>query len=69
MRPRVKKVNAENQKVTAANIVELSWQRGFRGVTALAKHIDRNPVTVWKAVRWPDQFGPTYQKIEEALNA
>ena len=55
--------------VSTDTIQELSWQAGFKGVPGLAKAIGRSRCTVWRAVRWPDQFGPTYKLITEALEA
>jgi hypothetical protein len=56
------------KKVNQKNLRQLCWQSGFHGVSGLANHIDRSRITVHRAVRWPDQFGPTYQLIQEALN-
>lgn len=55
-------------KINTKNLTSLCWRRGLAGVPALAKKIKRARTTVWRAVRWPDQFGPTYRKIEEALS-
>lgn len=63
--PLSEKVNRE--KPGTHNLVSLCWAAGFPGVSGLARHINRNRVTVWRAVRWPDQFGPTYRAILEAL--
>jgi hypothetical protein len=54
-------------KVNRNNLKRLCWKRGFQGVAGLAKKIGRARITVHRAVRWPDQFGPTYKKIQEAL--
>lgn len=53
--------------VNTETVDRLSWLRGFQGVAGLARHIGRSRNTVWRAVRWPDQFGPTFKLIEEAL--
>ena len=55
------------KKVNSKNLRVLCWKRGFHGVTGFAKAIGRSPVTVHRAVRWPDQFGPTIKLIEERL--
>lgn len=55
--------------VTRENLKARAWRAGYDGVNGLAKHIGRHPVTVHKAIRWPDQFGPTYRAILEALDA
>jgi hypothetical protein len=56
-------------KVNSGNLRALCWARGFRGVPGLARRIRRHRITIWRAVRNPKQYGPTYQKISEALNA
>ena len=56
-------------QVTVQNLNQLCYVAGYRGVAGLARHIGRHRVTVWKAVRWPDQNGPTFNLISEALNA
>lgn len=58
----------DGNKVNQKNLRTLCWKRGFHGVSGLAQKIGRNRITVHRAVRWPDQFGPTYRLIEEALN-
>jgi len=58
----------QERKINTKNLTELCWRKGFRGVPALARHVKRARSTIWRAVRWPDQFGPTYQKIQEALS-
>lgn len=55
------------QKVTTENLTALCWSRGFKGVPSLARKIHRSRVTLWRAVRWPDQFRPTYNLIEKHL--
>lgn len=54
--------------VTVENLNELCWKAGFNGVAALARHLGRNRVSLWKAVRWPDQFRPTYSSIQKSLS-
>lgn len=54
-------------RISTGNLRTLCWQHGYKGVVGLAKALKRNRVTIHRAVRWPDQFGPTYQKIERAL--
>lgn len=58
----------EGKKVNQKNLRQLCWQRGYHGVSGLARQIGRSRITVHRAVRWPDQFGPTYRLIQEALN-
>lgn len=55
-------------ELTTDNLCELCWRAGYRGVVGLANSIGRSRVTVHRAVRWPDQFGPTLQLIKKALN-
>lgn len=66
MKPR-RKVNENVNQVTPKNLRILCWQRGFHGVVGLANAIGRSRVTVHRAVSTPDQFGPTYRLIQEAL--
>lgn len=56
------------RQIDSGNLNRLAHARGFNGVAGLARHIRRNRVTVWKAVRWPSQMRPTYELICEALN-
>ena len=67
MKQRVSKVNIRHIGVSTEVLEGLCWQRGYKGVPGLAKAIKRERSTVWRAVRWPDQFGPTYKKIVKAL--
>lgn len=64
---RARKVNSG--KVTSENLRRLCWARGYRGIPDLAARIGRNRVTVWRAVKNPKQYAPTYKKIAEALSA
>lgn len=57
----------QSLKINKKNLRQLAWQRGYHGVSGLAKAIGRSRVTVHRAVRWPDQFAPTMKKIENAL--
>ena len=59
--------NNVKPNLTVNTVNRLAWEAGFDGVAGLARHISRNRVTVWKAVRWPDQHTPTFNKIVEAL--
>lgn len=61
-------VNGKSAGVDSRNLRALCWARGFRGIPGLAKHIGRSRVTVWRAARRPDQFGPTYAKMLKALS-
>jgi hypothetical protein len=55
------------QKVNKNNLRKLCWSRGYHGVSGLARELGRSRVTIHRAVRWPDQFGPTMRLIERAL--
>ena len=61
------KVQMSNPQITKESIQALAWGAGFKGVPGLARAIKRHRITVWRAVRLPDQFGPTYRLICEAL--
>lgn len=54
-------------KLTAKNLRKLAWINGHDGVTGLSRHVGKSRVTVWRAVRNPRRFGPTYAAIEKAL--
>lgn len=72
IRHRVKAKNRANsaaREITTGNLRLLCWQAGFHGVAGLAREIGRSRITVHRAVRWPDQFGPTYKLIQEKLAA
>jgi DNA-binding MurR/RpiR family transcriptional regulator len=64
MSPTIKNVKPS---VTVSTVNRLAWTAGFEGVAGLARHIRRNRVTVWNAVRFPDRHTPTFNKIVEAL--
>jgi hypothetical protein len=67
---RNRKVNKNGgDKPTTQNLVELCYRSGFKGVPGVARQINRHPKTIWRAVRWPDQFAPTYRKLVETLCA
>jgi hypothetical protein len=55
------------EQVNKENLRKLCWLAGYNGIVGLAKSLDRNPVTIHRAVRWPDQYGPTYRLILKAL--
>jgi hypothetical protein len=61
-----KKVNTV--KVDSENLRRLCWANGFRGIPDLASEIGRSRVTVWRAVKSPKQYAPTYKLITEALS-
>lgn len=54
-------------KINTKTLVPRCYANGFIGVVGLAKKINRHPNTIWRAVRWPDQFTPTVALIEKAL--
>lgn len=55
------------KRVTSENLRRLCWARGYRGIPGLADAIGRSRVTIWRAVRHPNRFTPTYTLIEKAL--
>lgn len=57
------------KKIKPENLERLCWVAGFEGVSGLARHIKRHRVTVHRAVKNPEQYGPTFRKIEEVLCA
>lgn len=58
---------SEPRAVNTKNLRMLAWKAGHHGVTGLAKSIGRSRVTVWKAVREPNRFRPTYRAVLGAL--
>lgn len=54
-------------KVNQKNLRLLCWQRGFHGVTALARHIGKHRTSVHRAARTPEKFSETYHLIQKAL--
>lgn len=54
-------------ELSSSTLRELCWRAGYSGVVGLARHLGRSRVTIHRAVRWPDQFGPTYELIRKAL--
>ncbi len=59
---------SQPKEVNPANLRILCWQCGYLGVSGLAKKLKRSRTTLHSAVRWPDQYGPTYRLIKKALN-
>jgi len=60
-------VIAPANKINKKNLRELAWRRGYQGVTGVAKAIGKSRTTVHRAVRWPDQYAPTIEKLKEVL--
>jgi hypothetical protein len=60
-------VIAPVEKINKKNLRRLAWQRGFHGVAGVAQAIGRSRTTVHRAVRWPDQYAPTMEKLKEVL--
>jgi len=54
------------RKVNLKNLKRLCWQRGI-SVKELARRIGRSRMNVYRAVKEPHRFKPTYQLLEEAL--
>lgn len=58
-----------DRSLTLNNLASLSWKTGYRGVSGLARAINRNRVTVYAAIRNPQRYAPTYRLIARALAA
>jgi DNA-binding phage protein len=56
-------------KQATRNLAPRAWRAGFRGVTGLAAHLGIHRVTVYRAVSNPHQHGPTFRRIQEALDS
>lgn len=56
-------MNAINKK----NLRKLAWQKGFAGVSGVAKAIGKSRVTVHRAVNNPHRYGPTIRAMEKIL--
>lgn len=56
------------RNVTRENFTQLCWARGYRGVAGLARHLGRNRVNLFRAVRYPATHRPTYNLIVETLS-
>jgi IS30 family transposase len=54
------------QKINEKNLKVLCWKRGC-SVLELARIIGKHPTTVYRAVKRPHQYQPTYRQIVEAL--
>lgn len=64
MTARAKKVNRE---INVVNFPRLMGLAGYVRVEDLARKIGRSRVTIHRAVKHPNTFGPTYRKIAEVL--
>lgn len=58
----------DTKKIKPENLKALCWKRGF-SVADLATRIGRHRVSVYRAVKNPDQHAPTFEKIKEVLCA
>lgn len=56
------------ETITKDNLKKKCWKLGM-SVKGLADKIGKSRVTVHRAVKKPNQFGPTYRDICEVLNA
>jgi len=54
-------------KINKNNLRQLSWKRGFHGVSGVAIAIGRSRVTVHRAVKNPERYGPTMEKLKRVL--
>jgi len=57
----------QRMQITKNNLRRLAWQRGYHGVTGLARAIGKSRVTVHRAVANPHRFSPTMKKLAEVL--
>lgn len=55
-------------QITTENIQRLAFVAGYKGVADLARSLRRNRVTVWRAVKDPQRYGPTFSAIKKALH-
>ncbi len=58
---------ARVSKINKKNLRQLSWRRGYHGVSGVARAIGRSRVTVHRAMNFPGRYGPTIKKLEEVL--
>ncbi len=58
----------QRAKINQKNLKRLCWFRGL-SVSELCRVIGKHPTTVYRAVRRPDQYRPTYAKIVKLLGA
>lgn len=56
-----------NVKVNKKDLRRLCWQKGFHGVSGLARAIRRNRAVVYHALENPTRYRPTIRLIENAL--
>ena len=57
---------APTLEINPKNLKALCWSRGM-SVAEAARKIKRSRTTIHRAVRWPDQFGPTYKALSKIL--
>ena len=57
----------QTAKINKHNLRQLAWQRGYHGVTGVARAIGKSRVTVHRAVSNPSRFSPTMKKLAEVL--
>lgn len=54
-------------EVNTKNLRTLAWLNGFKGVAGLARSLGRDRATVYRTVRNPQQYRPTYRALQSAL--
>lgn len=54
-------------KITKKNLRMLCWQRGYHGVTGVARAIGKSRFTVHRAVENPSRYSPTIKQLQEVL--
>lgn len=60
-------MNRTTVKVNKENLRQLCWKRDYHGVSGIARALGVHRTTIHRAVRFPQKFANTYQKIEKAL--
>lgn len=56
-----------DKKINAENLRSLCWGRGYRGVVGLARSLKCARPSVYRAVAYPAQHAPLFNKILKAL--
>lgn len=56
-----------NLDLTTENLATLAGLNGHRGVAALARRLGRNRVSLYRALKAPRRFGPTYRALNQVL--
>lgn len=54
-------------EIDPENLARLAWLNGHKGVAGLSRAVGKHRVTIYRAVKQPKRYGPTFRAIKRAL--